>query len=282
MPNFDKVAIIGVGLLGGSIGKALQERELAKEVIGIGRYKGKLSHAQSIGTVTEATTDLAEGVAGANVVVVCTPVETVADQVAQVLEHVGPDCLVTDVGSTKEAIIRDICEKCGPRASQFVGSHPLAGDHNTGPDFSRADLFEKRMVVITPSDQNELEPTVKIAEFWHALGARTILLQADEHDAALAVTSHLPHALATALALTTPQELLGLAATGWADTTRVAAADSTLWRQIFLANREQVLAALDHFNVQLTALRTAIATDDGDKLEELLFEGKKIRDALGN
>ena len=282
MPTFDKVAIIGVGLLGGSIGKALLERELASEVIGVGRNKTKLSHAESLGIVQRTTTDLAEGVAEAELVIVCTPVDTIAEQAAEVLQHVGEQCLVTDVGSTKESIVKYVCDNCKEKAAQFVGSHPLAGDHRTGPDFARSDLFVDRMVVVSPSEQNELEPTVKIAEFWQAIGARTVLLPPDEHDAAVAVTSHLPHALATALALTTPENLLQLAATGWADTTRVAAADPTLWRQIFLANREPVLAALEHFFIQFTALREAIKFGDGDKLDQLLTEGKQIRDALGN
>ncbi len=278
MPAFEQVVIVGVGLLGGSIGLAVKERQVAGEVIGIGRNQARLDEAIRREIIDRATTDLRAGVQQADLVVVCTPVELVSETAKDVLRAAPANCLVTDVGSTKQAIVDALSDW----AMQFVGSHPLAGDHRSGAEFARGGLLEGKMVVVTPTPQTNPTTEERIGGFWSALGANVVTLAADEHDAAVAVTSHLPHAVASALAATMPKSMLPLAATGFADTTRVAAADPQLWRQIFLTNREQVLAAIDDFDHHLAALRDALAAGDEQQLEQLLAEGKQIRDALGN
>ena len=286
-----RVAIVGVGLLGGSIGLALKERHLASEVIGVGRQPDKLLQAVERGNIDRAETDLALGVAQADIVVVCTPVEVVASQVAQVVAHAPAGCWVTDVGSTKGSVVAEIETLLAqlplskfpaePRVG-FVGSHPLAGDHRSGAEFSRADLLQQRTVVITPTEATADETTQQATSFWESLGAEVVCMSPAEHDRALALTSHLPHLVATGLSLSTPSKVHPLVATGWLDTTRIAAADVALWRQIFASNRPQVLAALEQFGHHLEQLRTALASEDDTQLEKLLTEGKRIRDAVGN
>lgn len=279
MPSFHRVSIVGVGLLGGSIALALRQRQPDCVVTGIGRSRSKLEALVASGMLHHATDLLAEGTQAAELVIVCTPVAQVATTVCQALENAPSDCLATDVGSTKANIVADVAAKCPEKARRFVGSHPLAGDHRSGAEFARADLLEGRTVVVTPG---ESEATGRIEEFWTALGAEVQQLSPEDHDSALAATSHLPHVVASALAAATPASILGLAASGWADTSRIAAADPALWRQIFLSNREAVLAAIDQFDHHLAGLRSAIAEGDEAKLEQLLAEGKRIRDALGN
>jgi prephenate dehydrogenase len=282
MHAYDQVAIVGVGLLGGSIGLAAKTRRIARCVVGIGRDDAKLDAAVARGIIDEATTNLAAGVQEANLVVICTPVDMVTETATQVFTHAAPTCLVTDVGSTKLAIVEAVERQMGQKSAQFVGSHPLAGDHRTGAEHARADLFEGRTVVITPTKATAPDATGRVSNFWHAVGADVVRLTPEEHDAAVAITSHLPHMVASALAAATPRSVLALTATGWADTTRVAAGDALLWRQIFAANRTQVLAALDQFDHHLDALRKALLEEDCTQLERLLAEGKQIRDAVGN
>lgn len=282
MQPFDQVSIIGVGLLGGSVALAMGERSLAKNIVGIGRDTAKLQALVDRGMLDRATIDLAGGIAKSDLVIVCTPVDTVVPSVLEAIRAAPENCLFTDVGSTKAEIVQQIVAEGGESASRFVGSHPLAGDHRCGAEFARGDLFEGRTVVVTPCNSTDAEATERVAALWKALGSHVVKLEPDEHDAALAMTSHLPHLLASALAAATPDGILDLAATGWADTTRVAAGDPELWRQIFLANRTQVLTALNQFDQHLQSIRDALEAQDGPELERLLAEGKRIRDAVGN
>lgn len=280
MLPLNKAAIVGVGLLGGSVGKALKERNLVAEVVGIGRNLESLDVATRLGAIDQATTDIAAGVAGCEVVVVCTPVDIVASQVVEIAAVVGSECLITDVASTKGAIVADIDSQISQPV--FVGSHPLAGDHRTGAEHSRADLFAGKCVVVTPGPTTPAELTRRCEDLWQALDANTVVMTPAEHDASLATTSHLPHMVASALALTTTKEVRALAASGWLDTTRVAAADAALWRQIFTSNRGPVLDAIDRFRHHLDALASSLEAEDDRQLEQLLAEGKQIRDAMGS
>jgi len=285
MRRWDTVAIIGVGLIGGSIGLALRKLKLAKQVIGIGRRKSSLSKALARGCVTKTTTSIARGVKGADLIVVCTPVEQIPDHVSEAAAHCPKDCLITDAGSTKSQLVHAIESTLAVRSSErlpFVGSHAIAGSEKTGPEAARADLFAGRVVVITPTSRSDAEAVSAIEAFWQSLQARVIRLSPEEHDAALAATSHLPHLLASALAMATRDELLPLTGTGWQDTTRVAAGDPELWRQIFLANPGHTLKALDDFETVLSRFRTALKIADGSLLAMLLAEGKRRRDAVGS
>jgi prephenate dehydrogenase len=278
------VAIVGVGLLGGSIGLALRRRRIAKNVVGIGRRRSSLAKALALQCVTATTTSIARGVAEAQLVVVCTPVECIASHAAEAARHCSAGAIITDVGSTKRQIVaaaESALAQLDGRAA-FVGSHPLAGSEKTGADAARADLFVDRVVVVTPSEQTPPAAADRVEAFWRSLGARTLRMSPDEHDAALARTSHLPHLVASALAAATPEELLPLTATGWQDTTRIAAGDADLWRQIFLSNQPHTLKALADFETVLSRFRAALESKDGALLLELLVEGKRRRDAVGS
>jgi prephenate dehydrogenase len=284
---YDSIAIIGVGLIGGSIGLAVRERKLAREVIGIGRRESSLNGARLIGAIDRGTTDLSEGVAAAELIIVCTPVDTIVENVALAAAACRPNSLITDAGSTKETIVTTIDAALSARraGSPFVGSHPLAGDHRGGAEHARPDLFEGRTVVVTPTSATRPAAVVEITGFWQSLGARVTTMSSAEHDKALASTSHLPHLVAAALAAATPEKLLPLAASGWRDTTRVAAGDTNLWQPIFAANREHVLDALDRFLEKTSALREALEKADDRQLHRILEQAKstkRARDALGD
>jgi prephenate dehydrogenase len=285
MRTWDTVAIIGVGLIGGSIGLALRERKLARRVIGIGRRAESLKAALDRGCVTHTTTSIAEGVKNAELIVVCTPVDLIARQVGEIGQHCYEGCVITDAGSTKAEIVVRAETLLGmrfPRHMPFVGSHPLAGSEKNGPEAATADLFDGRVVIVTESEISDHDVVDTIEEFWQSLGARVVRMSPADHDASLARTSHLPHLIASALAAATPADLLPLTATGWQDTTRIAAGDAELWRQIFLANREATLKALADFETVLAGFRAALEAADGAKLADLLAEGKRRRDAVGS
>jgi len=284
--EWDTVAILGVGLIGGSIGLGLLERGLARRVVGIGRRPASLRAARRRGAATETTTDVARGVADASVVIVCTPVDHVAEQVAHIRRHCLPEALVTDVASTKATIVAAIAaDDAVPdpeRRGLFVGSHPLAGSEKTGVRFAEPGLFAGRAVVVTPTVRTPAAVVRKVTRFWKSLGARVSTMSAESHDEAVAAISHLPHLVASALAAATPPEQLKLVGGGWRDTTRVAAGDVELWRQIFGDNRRRLAPCLDHFITVLTEFRRALVEGDESELRRLLEAGKEIRDAVRN
>src|SRR5436190_3082546 len=224
MVEYDTVAVVGVGLIGGSIGLALRDRKLAQKIIGVGRRQASLDVARKIGAIDNGVTTLANGVAQAQLIIIATPVDTIAERVVQAAAICPATSLITDVGSTKEAIVAAVdaglaSRRSGPR---FVGSHPLAGDHRTGPEHARADLFEGRTVVVTPTELTRTAAVTEIVGFWQALGANVQKMTPVQHDGALALTSHVPHLAAVAMAAATPSELLHVTASGWRDPTRVA------------------------------------------------------------
>lgn len=281
MPSYQRIAIVGVGLLGGSIGKAIRQRNLAKTVVGIGRRQKSLDKALEVGAIDEASLDLTAGVADADLVIVATPVE----QIAELLVAAGratSAARLTDAGSTKAAICEAIAADAPEILTRFVGSHPIAGGHRSGPEHADGDLLVDRKVIVTPTSETPAETTEKVSQFWQSLGAETMRLSPEEHDRALAATSHLPHLVAYALAGTTPEEFLPFAAGGWGDTTRIAASDPGLWRQIFATNRPALLEALAGYEDVLSALRTACEQQDWKTLEQHLTAAQRIRNALGD
>jgi prephenate dehydrogenase len=275
------VTILGVGLIGGSIGLALRRRGLARRVVGVGRRESTLAKALERGAITEATTALVRGVAEAELVVVCTPLCNIVEHVRGAAENAPPGVIITDAGSTKGAIVAAL-EDDLPRGAAFVGSHPMAGSEKTGPDFADEDLFQDRVTIVTPTQSTSPQALEAVEEFWRSLGARTVRMAPEEHDRAVAAVSHLPHLAASALAAATPEEWLSLAAGGWSDTTRVAAGDVELWRQILSVNRSHVLRSLAEFEKTLAAFRAALVRGDDAELIRLLEEGKRRRDAVGN
>lgn len=281
---FQRIAIVGVGLLGGSLGLAIQKRKLAQEVIGIGRNAARLAAARQLRAITADTTDLRAGIAGCDLAIVCTPVERIVETVRQIAQAADRPILITDVGSTKARIVADVEQLCQtttwPQSARFVGSHPIAGNEKSGVEHASAELFTGRAVVVTPSATTEPADTDAIVQFWTALGTHVTILPADEHDRAMAAVSHLPHLLASAIAAATPERYLALCGTGWQDTTRIAAGDAMLWRQILQSNQQHVLASLEQFLAVADEFAGALRTGDSARLEQLLGQAKALRDAV--
>ncbi len=275
------VAIVGVGLIGGSIGLALRKRGLAPRVIGVGRRQATLRTARRVGAVTNTTIELAKGVAEAELIIVCTPVGRIVEDVQRVAAHCREGTLITDAGSTKVSIVSALDEGL-PRGCRFLGSHPLAGSDRAGPAHADADLFEGRVAVLTPTRNTRAEDYDTLHHFWASLGSVVVQMTAAEHDRTVAVISHLPHAVASILAATLPESYFRFAGTGVLDTTRIAAGDPELWRHIFVHNRDNVLGALGAFRDNLDALITAIRNGDDEAMEQILATGKRNRDALGS
>jgi prephenate dehydrogenase len=218
-------------------------------------------------------------------VIVCTPIASVVEHVRQAAEACGPRTVITDVGSTKAAIVAGAEQALAGREgvwASFVGSHPLAGSEKTGVEFARDDLFEGRTVAVTPTENTRPDAADKIEGFWQSLGARTLRMSPEAHDKAVAVTSHLPHLIAAAMAAITPIDDLPLTGPGWRDTTRIAGGDVQLWQQILADNRVHTLSALAQFERLLSEYRQALETSDGPAIARLLAQGKSIRDALGS
>lgn len=276
MKPWNTVVIVGVGLIGGSIGLDLQARRLARRVVGVGRRASSLKAAKAAGCVTETTLKLEQAAAAADLIVVCTPVGRIVDDVRRAAAVAQPGTLITDAGSTKGSIVVALDGKL-PEGVTFVGSHPLAGSEKNGPTAAVCDLFRGRTVVVTPTERTPAKGVRSIEAFWKQLGARTVRMSAEEHDAALAATSHVPHVVASALAGATPADVLHLTAGGWLDTTRIAAADGPLWVQILRDNRRHVTAAIDRVEKSLEAFRAAINDGDDGALERLLEVGKQRR-----
>ena len=274
---FDTLTLVGVGLVGGSVGLAARRRGVVRHVVGTDHNLDNLSRASASGILDRAAPDLADAVTGADLVVFCTPVDRIAEHVLAAAPHCRAGALLTDVGSTKAAIVRALDGRL-PEGLAFVGGHPLAGSEKHGPDHADADLFEGRLVVLTPCGSGA--GMDQAADFWNALGARVRVMEADDHDRALALTSHLPHLAASALAGTVPLELLDLTATGFGDATRLAAGCPDVWTAIFHANRDALRAALDSYQDRLDLFRRALETGDRAVIEQLLVEGKRQRDAL--
>jgi cyclohexadieny/prephenate dehydrogenase len=273
------LAIVGVGLIGGSIALAARRRSVADRILGVDVNTDALDHACKHGLIDEGFRDLGPVAGRADLLVFCTPVDRIAPQVLEAAPHCRPGTLLTDVGSTKARILDQI-EPHLVSDVPFVGSHPLAGSEKQGPQHADADLFVKRIVVVTPTRNTERDALEQIIAFWRALGAATLLLSPREHDDALALTSHLPHLLAAALAGILPPHWYDLTATGFRDTTRLAAGNPALWTSIFRANPEAVLHGLDRFMSHLQRFRDAIAADEQATLLSLLAQAKSVKDVL--
>ncbi|HVK12331.1 MAG TPA: prephenate dehydrogenase [Gemmataceae bacterium] len=277
---FDSLAIVGVGLIGGSVGLAAKARGAARHVVGIGRNAESLERAKTLGAIDEFTTDLV-GVRSADLVVVCSPVDLIAKQVLDAARHAKPGAIFTDAGSTKANIVRDVDREL-PGGVRFVGTHPLAGSEKQGADNARADLFAGRVCVLTPSAKTDPAAAERVHLFWQTLGMVVKRLTPEEHDLALATTSHLPHFVAALLAGSLPEQWRAFTATGFRDTTRIAAGDPGLWTAIARENAVALAYTLDQFAGRLHELRTAVLNQDGDTLTRILADAKKVRDALGS
>ncbi len=277
--RFDTLAIVGVGLLGGSVALAARQCGIVRRVIGVGRTAARLEQAREANVLDDISTDLVAAGSQADLVIFATPVNLIVAGVREVAATCRPRTLITDVGSTKGPLCRELSSGL-PDAATFIGSHPLAGSEKQGWEHSRADLFEGRVCVVTPTESSSRDEAARLTVFWQAIGMSVVEMTPEAHDRALAQTSHVPHVIASALARTLADNNRTLAATGFADTTRIAAGDPNVWVPILLDNRDAVLASLDEFSSQVAAIREALIRSDVDEIRRLWEQGKSIREQL--
>jgi prephenate dehydrogenase len=278
-----RLAILGLGLLGGSVAKAARAEGLAREIVAVGRRRESLEPARQEGVVDRITADVAEGVAGCDFCVLATPVATLTSLLREVWRAVPDDAVVTDVGSTKGAIVR-MAEALGrDRPLAFIGSHPMAGSEKSGYRVARPDLFKGALVILTPTDASVPSALARVRAFWEAVGARVTTFPPATHDRAVAAISHLPHLVADALVdavLRMDPRFLDVAAGGFRDTTRIAASSPSVWREIFQENRDALREAVGVFRRALDDLEVLIATGDAAAIESELGRIKRARERL--
>jgi prephenate dehydrogenase len=281
-PRLGRVAVIGVGLIGGSFGLALKRAGACEEVVGVGRDPANLRVALERGAIDRAETDPAQAVEGADVVLIATPVAQIASTFSRIAASLQPRALVMDAGSTKQDVVAAARAQLGARVAQFVPAHPIAGAEHSGAAAARADLFEGKRVVLAPLDENPDHLVRRAEEAWAACGARVYRMSAGEHDAVFAAVSHLPHLLAYALVheLSGREDaarLFGYAAGGFRDFTRIASSHPEMWRDICAANRVALLAEMDRYASKLAAMRVLVDRGDASALERLFSEARAAR-----
>jgi prephenate dehydrogenase len=276
---WNQVTIIGVGLIGGSLGLALKKGGLARRIVGVGHRQASLDEALARGAVDEVTLDPAAGVRASDLVVLATPVGSFDEILRQVGPALAPGAVVIDVGSTKAGVVA-AAEPLVPASAAFVGCHPIAGSEQRGAGAARPDLFQGATCVVTPTDRTPPDALRRVIATWQAVGMTVRTLSPQAHDRLLAEVSHLPHVVASALVRVLGGEAEPLAGPGWADTTRVASGDAALWRDILMSNAGEVAAALERFQGVLAAFRSALSKGDAAQVEALLAESKARRDRL--
>ena len=281
--RWQKISIIGVGLLGGSIGLAVRKRKLAKEVAGYVRRAASLKECEQAGAVDYATTDLLATVSGADLVILCTPLAQMRALVQRILPALKRGAIVTDVGSVKASVVRDLETLVKKSGAHFIGSHPMAGGEKAGVLAARADLFEGAMCVVTPTKQSNAAARRRLEQFWSALDGRVLRLTPDWHDVFVSRTSHLPHVTAAALATLVlnpahPDAQSELCANGFRDTTRIASGSPEMWRDIALANRKHLGRSLEAYIGELQKFRRALKAADVKAIAKFFETGKQRRD----
>jgi prephenate dehydrogenase len=277
------LAVIGVGLIGGSLARALRAAGQVGEVVGCGRGKANLERAVELGVIDRYTHDVGEAVAGADMVFVAVPLGAMRDTFAAMSGRLAADAVVTDGGSAKGSVVADARATLGARVASFVPGHPIAGTERTGVEASFATLYQSRRVILTPLPENAMGDVSRVAGMWLDCGAEVSEMSVEHHDEVLAATSHLPHMLAFGLVdalarMKENDEIFRYAAGGFRDFTRIASSSPVMWRDICLANRDALSRMLERFAVEMTDLADAIRRGDGDRLLEIFSRAKAARD----
>ena len=276
-PLFERIAVVGLGLLGGSVAAAARERGVAARVVAVSRGRETAAAAVAAGLAHEGTHDPVAGVAGTDLVVLCTPVFAMAEMLGRVGPALAEGALVTDVGSVKSALVETLPGLLPPGV-HYVGAHPMAGSHQTGLRHARAGLFEGAACVLTPTSATPPEALARVRSFWHALGARVALREAAQHDAEVAWVSHLPHAVAFAYAeslAAAPAPAFALTGGGFRDFTRIAASDPELWADILVTNRKALAGPLAATARSLAGLAAAVEAGDLDAVQRVLAAARE-------
>ena len=285
-PLFRRLSLIGIGLIGSSIARAARAAGLVGEIVANARTDATLAKVRELGIADRTEIDPAKAVAGADLVILCTPVGALADVTARIAPHLESGAVLSDVGSTKQSVIRDV-EPLVPQGVHFVPAHPMAGTEFSGPEAGFAELFQGRWTLLTPLPGSDEEAVARVERFWQAMGAMTARMEPNHHDRVCAVVSHLPHLIAFTICGTADhleqqakEQVLDFAAAGFRDFTRIAASDPTMWRDVFLNNREALLEMLARFNEDVQAMARAVRWGDATYIEDAIARGRKIRRAL--
>ena len=282
-PIYEHVALIGLGLIGSSIAHAVRRGGLASRITGHAKSDATRKTAERLRLCDAVYADPAEAVAGADLVILCTPVGSYGALAEAIAPALSPGATVTDVGSVKGAVVRDVAPHLA-EGVHFIPGHPIAGTEHSGPEAGFAELFDGRWTILTPPGGADAEAVVRLQRFWEACGASVELMTPEHHDLVLAIVSHVPHLIAynivgtaSDLEQVTQKEVIKFSASGFRDFTRIAASDPTMWRDVFLNNREAVLEMLGRFVEDLTSLQRAIRWGDGDALFDLFTRTRAIR-----
>ena|SRR3989338_1144346 len=279
-PNlFRRVTIVGVGLIGGSLGLAIKKHNIAREVVGVSQREATLTQALQSGAIDVALTDMSKAIRDSDLVVLAAPVETIVSLIPTITPFLKRGGIVTDVGSAKVEII-DAAESGLPPYVFFVSSHPLAGSEKKGIEFARADLFEGAQCIITPTERTNQAAKEKMKQFWMRLGSKVAELAPEEHDELLAYISHLPHLVAYALMGTLPLKSVEYPLQGLKDASRISASSPQLWADICMANSKNILKTLDEFVEHLSEFRRAIIQRDKNTLIQYFTKAQEKRNAI--
>jgi cyclohexadieny/prephenate dehydrogenase len=286
-PLFDRLCLLGIGLIGSSIARVAKQRgDIARSIVAHARSGATLDRVRELGIADVVEADPAKAVAGCDAVIFCVPVGAYAALMRVVAPHLAPGCIVSDVGSTKGSVVRDLLPLM-PKGSHLVPAHPMAGTEHSGPDAGFAELFDGRYTMITPIPGGDPAAVEKIAEFWRRCGSMVETMDPATHDKVVAIVSHLPHLIAFTICSTaddlaeeTKEAVLKFAAGGFRDFTRIAASDPTMWRDVFLNNREALLEMLGRFTEDAHALGRAVRWGQAEYIEDRIQRGRKIRRGL--
>ncbi len=296
---FEKICLVGVGLIGSSIGHAVKKHGLAGHVCGLELTTDLVARAQKTGAVDSATTEPKVALDGANLVILCVPVGAIAAAIQHIAPFMQPNMILSDVGSVKKSVLNDM-EKYAPKFARFIPAHPLAGTENSGPESGYATLFQNRYCIITPPENCHEKSLQRVVELWQGMGAMVETMSAEHHDKVLAVTSHLPHLIAYTIVGTAAEleerlkregisdndntiakgEIIKYSATGFRDFTRIAASDPTMWRDVFLHNGPAVLDFLGRLQEDIAIMSRAIRDKDGEKLYKWFEKTRAIRRSI--
>lgn len=279
-----RLAIIGVGLIGGSLARALRAAGQVEQIVGCGRGRENLELGVELGVIDTYTHEVSEAVAGADMVFVSVPLGAMRTVFEQMNGHLGREAVVTDGGSAKGSVINDFYAVCSEHTQQFVPGHPIAGTEHKGVEASFAELYQNRRVIITPTAASSADATRRVTEMWQACGAEVVEMAVDHHDRVLAATSHLPHMLAFGLVdalarMEEHEEIFRYAAGGFRDFTRIASSNPTMWRDICISNGTALSRMISSFADELHALADSVEKGDGERLLEIFQRAKDARDA---
>ncbi len=283
--KINRLVILGVGLIGGSLAQALRRADMCNRIVGYGRNEANLNKAIELGVIDEYFLSAKDAVQDADVIVLATPLATnraLFQEIAPVLKR---DAVITDVGSAKACVIEDARASMGEHFSRFVPGHPIAGKEKSGVEAASADLFEKHVVILTPLQETSVHAIAQVTELWEATCAEVITLKVEHHDEVLAATSHLPHMLAYALVdclakMQERDEIFRFAAGGFIDFTRIASSNPQMWHDICFSNRKSLLSVLDKFDNHINEIRMAIESDNSEKILQIFSSAKNARDKL--